>query len=63
MMNGELKALFGMAMIVLTYGIYMTCSPDPGDGQIMLAVVTPITVIVTGVVTKQILYRKLKTNG
>ena len=58
--NGELKALWGMSMIVASYGIYMTCSENPGDGAILLAVVTPIVAIVTGVATKAIVTRKLK---
>ena len=61
--NGELKALWGMTMIGVVYAIYMVCTPNPEDGTLLLAIVAPIVVIVTGVATKAILYRKLKNGG
>lgn len=60
--NGEVKALWGMSMIVILYAVYMLCSPNPEDGQLLMAVITPIVVIVTGVATKALVQRKvLKT--
>lgn len=61
--NGEIKALWGMSMIGFLYAVYMLCTPDPEDGTLLLAVMAPIIVIVTGVATKAVLYRKLKNGG
>lgn len=57
--NGEIKALWGMTMIGAIYGIYMTCSPNPEDGTLMLAVVGPIVAIVTGVATKAAIRKRM----
>lgn len=57
--NGEIKALWGMTVIAFLYAIYMICTPDPEDGQLLLAVITPVVVIVTGVATKAIVQRRI----
>ena len=58
--NGEWKALWGMTLIVIVYFVYMTCTPNPEDGKLMLAVIAPIVAIVTGVATKMYVTRTLK---
>ena len=59
--NGEWKIIWGATMIVAVYAIYMTCTPDPADGQLMLAVIAPIVAIVSGLTTKAVIkYRTLK---
>jgi len=60
-LNGEFKALWGMSLIVVSYLIYMTCTPDPADGMLLSGIIASIVALVTGVATKAVItYRKAK---
>ena len=58
-MNGELKTLWGMTLILMAYIAYLLCTPNPQDGTLLLAIVTPIVVIVTGVGTREYIKRRI----
>lgn len=60
MNNGEWKIIWGCTMIVVTYAIYMTCHPNPGDGAILAGVVGAISAMVAGIAAKSyVQYRTL----
>lgn len=63
-MNGELKILWGMTLIVISYAIYMTCSPDPADGAVLAGIVSAVVALVTGIATKTYVeYKALYPKG
>lgn len=60
MNNGEWKIIWGCTMIVASYGIYMTCTPDPADGAVLATIVGAISAMVAGIAAKSyVQYRTL----
>lgn len=57
--NGELKILWGMSLIILAYIAYLCGTPNPEDGTLLMAIITPIVVLATGIGTREYIKRRI----
>lgn len=57
--NGEIKTLWGMTLILLAYVAYLCGTTNPEDGTLLMAIVTPIVILVTGIGTREYIKRRI----